>query len=263
MSETPRYEDITETTGGTLTPEAARMMYTRYALAAEAGAGRRVLELGCGAGLGLGLISRQAKLTVGGDYSAALLNSGRAQYGRRIPLVQLSAEQLPFRDAAFDLVLFFEATYYIPDMGRAFDEIARILAPAAEVLFVNANPERPDFVASPFSTHYHSADEFRAALTQRGFRVRTEGGFPIRVGRSVVSRIAGTVLPLARRLLTTLGLVPNTLKGRARLKRLLYGPLRPIPAELAEGFADIGPRESVAPGRVEGYKVIYVRGTRP
>ncbi len=34
----PRYEDITETTGGGLTSEAAQMMATRYALAAEAAA---------------------------------------------------------------------------------------------------------------------------------------------------------------------------------------------------------------------------------
>lgn len=262
MSDTPRYEDITETTGGTLTAEAAQMMYTRYALAARAGAGKRVLELGCGAGLGLGLVASRARLTVGGDYSAALLGTGRQHYGARIPLVRLSAEQLPFRNASYDVVLFFEASYYIPDMDKALDEIARILAPSAELIFVNANPERPDFVASPFSTHYHTADEFRAALSRRGFTVSVEGAFPVKAGGGIVSRIAGVVLPLARQVLTALHLVPRTLKGRARLKRLLYGKLLPIPAEIPEGFASEATRVPVGAGVVGGYKVIYVRGTR-
>ena len=257
------YQEITETTGGTLTAEAAQMMYTRYALAAEAGQHRRVLELGCGAGLGLGLVARRARMTVGGDYSPVLLRSGRQHYGPRIPFVQLSAEQLPFRDGSFDLVLFFEATYYVPDMNRAFDEIARVLAPTAEVLFVNANPERPDFVPSPFSTEYHSADEFRAALRQRGFQVGSEAAFPIQSEKSGLARVVGAVLPLVRRMMTALHLVPRTLRGRARLKRLLGGPLRPIPAELTEGFAQPASRVPITPGKVRDYKVIYIRGVRP
>lgn len=258
----PRYEDITETTGGALSPEAAQMMATRYSMAAEAAAGRRVLELGCGAGLGLGLIARRARLTVGGDYSQALLTSGRQHYGARIPLVRLSAEQLPFRSASFDLVLFFEATYYIPNMERALDGITRILAPAAEILFINANPERPDFVASPFSVHYHTGDEFRAALTRRGFRVTVEGGFPVRGGHSPLGKLAGTALPLARQLLTAFGLVPRTLKGRARLKRIVYGRLSELPPELPLGFARVEPRIPQAVGPVRGFKVLYVSAVK-
>ncbi len=263
MTDTPRYEDITETTGGTLTAEAAQMMYTRYTLAARAP--RRAA--GCwswaaGRDSASGSSPAQARLTVGGDYSPALLASGGRQYGARVPLVRLSAEALPFAPATFDLVLFFEASYYIPDMERALDEIARVLAPAAEMLFVNANPERPDFVPSPFSVHYHTADEFRAALSRRGFRVTVEGGFPVRGGHSPLARLAGTVLPLARRVLTALRLVPRTLKGRARLKRLLYGRLQPIPAELTEGFAPAAARDPLPAGPVRGYKVIYVRGVR-
>lgn len=260
MSPTPRFEDLTETTGGALTAEAAAMMYTRYSLAAESSPGRRVLELGCGAGLGLGLIAGQARLTVGGDYSAALLQSGRHHYRNRIPFVRLSAERLPFPDAAFDLVLFFEASYYVPDMERAFDEIGRVTASAGEVLFVNANPERPDFVRSPHSVHYHTASELRTALERRRFRVTVSGGFPVQ--ESGGNRMLAKALPLARRILEGLGLVPNTLAGRARIKRLLLGRLRDIPAELLPGFASVARPVSVEPGPVGGFKVIYVHATR-
>ncbi|MFN8650403.1 MAG: class I SAM-dependent methyltransferase [Gemmatimonadales bacterium] len=260
MAETPRYEDITETTGGALTTEAASMMYTRYAMAARASRGRRVLELGCGAGLGLGLMARDARLAVGGDYSAALLRSGTRHYGGRVPFARLSAEALPFPAHSFDVVCFFEATYYIPDMEKAFDEIARILAPGGEVLFVNANPERPDFVRSPFSVRYHTAAEFRAALERRGFRVSTSAAFPVQdQGKP---SLLGTVLPVARRILERLHLVPTTLEGRARLKRILFGKLRQIPPEVAPDFApEVIPVET-GPGPVRNYKVIYVRGVR-
>lgn len=262
MTDTPRYEDITETTGGRLTGEAAEMMYTRYALAAAAATNRRVLELGCGAGLGLGMIAAVSRLVVGGDYSAALLRSGRAHYGSRVPCVRLSAEALPFRAGAFDLVLCFEASYYIADMELAFDEITRLLGTDGEVRFVNANPERPDFVPSPHSVHYHSADEFRAALSRRGFRVEIEAGFPLRPDRGRSAGLLAWALPVFRRLLTGLGLVPRTLKGRARLKRLMYGRLKAIPAELQRGFAEEASRTAIEPGPVLAWKVVYVRAVR-
>lgn len=263
MTETPRYEEITETTGGTLTGEAADMMYTRYALAAAAAAGRRVLELGCGAGLGLGLVSRESRFAVGGDYSSTLLRSGRAHYGSRVPFVRLSAEALPFPAGTFDLVLFFEASYYIPDMELAFDEITRVLAPPGVVLFVNANPERPDFVPSPFSVHYHSADDFRTALEGLGFRVTVEGAFQVDPpSTGLAARLKEAAVGLVRRGLKALHLVPRTLRGRARLKRLAYGKLREVPPELSEGFAEEATRAPVPPGPVRGYKVLYVTASR-
>src|SRR5689334_1626690 len=105
----PHFEDLTETTGIPLSSEAARMMYTRYQVAADLASGKRVLEIGCGAGQGFGLLGRKATLLVGGDVSLALLQSGQQYYRGRFPFAQLSAEALPFRDAAFDVILFFES----------------------------------------------------------------------------------------------------------------------------------------------------------
>jgi ubiquinone/menaquinone biosynthesis C-methylase UbiE len=264
LSPSARFEDVTETTGVPVTEEAASMMYTRYALAAEYAHGRRVLEMACGSGQGFGLIGAHARSLVGGDLSMALLHSAHAQYGRRGSLARLSAERLPFRDGAFDLVLFFEATYYVPNMEEAFDEVARVLALGGAILFVNANPERPDFIRSPHSVHYHSADEFRLALQRRGLKVTTEAAFAVETSAEAVkARAVGFALTTARRVLRALGLVPTTLRGRARLKRLVYGRnLRSVPAELPEGFARAAPRTVVAAGPVRGYKVIYVCGAR-
>jgi SAM-dependent methyltransferase len=263
MSPPPRFEDLTETTGILLSAEGAAMMHTRYAVGRRLARDRRVLELGCGAGQGFGLVGGVARRLVGGDYSAALVHQGHAHYRGRYPFVRLSAEVLPFRDASFDLVLFFEATYYVPDMDAAFRELGRVTAPGCAVLFVNANPERPDFIRSPYSVRYHTADEFRSALEGLGFRVTVEGAFPVdppATGAAV--RLRGAVVGLVRRVLEVLHLVPRTLRGRARLKRLVYGKLREVPPELPEAFAEEAPPAAVPPGPVRGYKVLYVTASR-
>jgi SAM-dependent methyltransferase len=239
------------------------MLYGRYRLAADLAHGRRVLEIGCGAGLGFGLVGRKANLLVGGDVSPVLLRSGQRYYRGRFSFVQLSAQGLPFRDAAFDLVLCFEASYYVPDMTAAFGEIARVLAPEGVAVFVNANPERWDFIASPHSTHYHTADEFRAALGALGVDVTVEGAFPLDArADGAGARWIGVAVSVARRVLGRLGLVPRTLRGRARVKRLIYGKLTPLPPELPEGLVVLAPRVAVAPGPVRDVKVIYVTGRK-
>lgn len=239
------------------------MIATRYHFAAELARAKRVLELACGSGQGLGLVARSAARLVGGDVSAPLLRHARAHYGGRVPLVRLSAEALPFADGVFDLVLCFEASYYVPRMDLAFDEIARVVSGGGTVAFVNANPERPDFIRSPHSVRYHSADDLRGGLGSRGFRVNVEGAFP--VAASAGARRPAWLeqrLSLVRRVLERLHLVPRTLRGRARLKRLVYGKLRELPPELPEGFAPVAPRAALAAGPVRDYKVIYVTGRK-
>ncbi len=260
----PRFEDLTETTGIPLTAEGASMMYTRYAHAARLAAGRRVLELGCGSGQGFGLLGARARSIVGGDLSLPLLRGGRGHYGARWPFVRLTADALPFRAGSFDLVLFFEASYYVPDMERAFDDIARVLAHGGLFLIVNANPERPDFIRSPHSVHYHGADSFRQALELRGLRVEVAAAFPVDPPASgAAARLKAAAFSGARRVLETLGLVPKTLRGRARLKRLVYGRLLEAPPELPEDFAPAAPLTGVAPGPVTGFKVLYVTAAKP
>jgi SAM-dependent methyltransferase len=258
----PRFEDLTETTGTPLSSEGAQMMYTRYHVATDLARGKRVLEIGCGAGQGFGLLGRGARLLVGGDVSLALLRSGQQYYRGRFPFAQLSAEALPFRDAAFDVVLFFEASYYVRNMQSAFAEIVRVLDRGGTALFVNANPERPDFIRSPHTVHYHTAEEFREVLGALGLTVTVESAFPTGPTDGDRSLVRARILTSARRLLESLRLVPRTLRGRARLKRLVYGKLQEVPGELPEGFASVAQRTRVNSGPVRTFKVIYVRARK-
>jgi ubiquinone/menaquinone biosynthesis C-methylase UbiE len=257
------YDLITEVGGTPITEEAASMVFTRYAVAAELARGRRTLEIGCASGVGLGLMNASAELVIGGDVFLPMLRTAREHYGERIPLVQFSATDLPFNSNSFDLVVFMEATYYVRDFDRALTEIDRILDPAGVVMFVNANPERPDFIRSPHSEHYHSAHEFRQLLETRGYIVQTSGAFSIVPSSqpSLPGRFVSRVLPVARRIAEVFHLVPRTLRGRARIKRFLFGKLRSMPRELPQNFAVRADLTAVNHGPVCNYKVIYVIGS--
>jgi SAM-dependent methyltransferase len=258
------YDLITEIGGTEITSEAASMVYTRYALAAELAAGCRTLEIGCASGVGLGLILREADFVVGGDVFLPMLQTARRHYGARLSLAQFSAVDLPFRNRSFDFVLFMEATYYVPDFGRALDEIDRILDAGGTLLFVNANPERPDFIRSPHSQHYHSASEFRALLEKRGYRVEIAGAFALerRSNGSRGTGIKSSLIGGARKVAETLHLVPKTLRGRARIKRLIFGKLRTMPSELSADFAPREKLHTLGDGRATDHKVIYVIARR-
>jgi SAM-dependent methyltransferase len=252
------FSALTEATGTPLSREGADMVYSRYAYGAELAAGARVLEIACGSGQGVGMLGERASFVVGGDIDQGLLRRAKLHYGRRARLACLDACDLPFPAGSFDLVLFFEALYYVPAPSRALDEVARVLAPEGRVVVVNANPERPDFIRSPRSFTYHTADALRRELEARGLEVRVEGAYPARE-----SGLLGRAAPAIRRVMEALGLVPRTLAGRARLKRLLLGPLISLPPEITAGFGSAAERVPLPAGAASGYKVLYVTGSKP
>lgn len=104
----------------------------------------RVLDVGCGPGLFLAYLaehSHPAQL-VGCDQSSAMLDEGVARlanHGARANWVQGDAQNLPFRDAAFDRVVARHMLYHVPDKSRALREFARVLRTSgAALLSTNA-----------------------------------------------------------------------------------------------------------------------------
>src|SRR6266480_3076278 len=107
------YSTVTETPEGRASGEQLSKLYHRYRTASFYCHGKDVLEVGCGAGLGLGYLARTAQSVIGGDCSQELLDCAHRHYKERIPLIRLDAEHLPFPDGRFDVVLLFEAIYYL------------------------------------------------------------------------------------------------------------------------------------------------------
>jgi ubiquinone/menaquinone biosynthesis C-methylase UbiE len=251
------YSTVTETPGLLVTREALSMMYTRYALARTLAAGGDVLEVACGPGQGLGFIATSARSVVGGDYTESLLQIARRHYRDRVPLVRLDAHRLPFCDATFDLVVLFEAIYYLSDPTTFLGEAARVLRPGGRVLICSANPEWAGFHPSPFSVRYYDADGLRGLLARCGFACELYGAFP-----ASDDSWAERCLVRARRLAARLRLVPRTMAGKAWLKRIVYGPLVPVPAELGESVAAAAPLFPLRDGhQARRFRVLYAVGT--
>ena len=112
------FSELTEVPGAGATAEQLEMLRTRYRLAADLAAGQDVLEAAGGAGMGLGLLARTARRVVGGDFTMSLLRRAAAHHGSRIPLIRFDAQRLPFRNEAHDVVVLYEAIYYLPDAVR-------------------------------------------------------------------------------------------------------------------------------------------------
>jgi ubiquinone/menaquinone biosynthesis C-methylase UbiE len=99
---------------------------------------KRVLDIGCGTGAALAVLAEQFECTVAGvDPSTGMLEQAR----RKLPdadLRQGVAEDLPFRDEAFDAALMMTVVQHV-DRRRAFPETRRVLANGGR--FVIATPD--------------------------------------------------------------------------------------------------------------------------
>jgi len=234
------------------------MLHTRYDYAAGFCHDKDVLEVGCGSGMGLGHLARHAQNLIAGDFTEALLLRAQAHYGKRVPLVRLDAHALPFKDASFDVIILFEAIYYLAHPKKFLDECYRVLRDDGVVLLCTANKEWKGFNPSPHSNTYCCAHELHELLLDRGFQTRIFGAFPTECCTIRDKMVAGMRTAAVR-----LRLIPGTMIGKELLKRLFYGSLVPLSPELSHGNTEPEPLTLLSPtAPAIGYKVLYVVGRK-
>ncbi|WP_425049378.1 class I SAM-dependent methyltransferase [Psychromarinibacter sp. S121] len=110
-------------------------MQARVRLAAPG----RVLDVGCGEGRFCRWLASEDIACVGVEPAAGLL----AEAQRRDPAGDYRpgrAEQLPFADASFDMVVFYLTLIDIEDIHAALAEAARVLTPGGRILVANLQP---------------------------------------------------------------------------------------------------------------------------
>src|SRR3954470_16147511 len=105
------------------------------------GAGKDVLEVGCGTGLILERVAGFARSAVGVDLSSGMLERA-SQRGLRV--AQGSATNLPIADATIDVAFSFKVLAHVSDIEGAMRELARVVRPGGWVLaeFYNARSLR-------------------------------------------------------------------------------------------------------------------------
>jgi SAM-dependent methyltransferase len=150
-------------------------------------------------------------------------------------------------------VILYEAIYYLEAPARFVAECKRILRPGGYVLICQPNKSLPDFHPSPHSFHYFTPLELAKLLTPIGPRVSFFGDAPVDY-TSLKSR----VLSFVKKTIVRMNLMPRTLKGRERLKRIIYGELLPIPPEIGTDCFSYTAPQPIAADQPDGqYRVLF------
>ncbi|MGP4018827.1 class I SAM-dependent methyltransferase [Saccharopolyspora sp. 5N708] len=165
--------------------------------------GKRVLEVGCGAASCSRWLADHGARPVGLDISAGMLRNAVAcgeHSGTAVPLVQASADCLPFAEGSFDLACSaFGGVPFVADAGAVFREVARVLRPGGRWVFAVTHPMRWIFPDDPGPTgltathsyfdrtpylevdgtgratyveHHRTLGDYVRQLTAAGFRLR-------------------------------------------------------------------------------------------
>ncbi len=144
----------------------------RYRWAAQAAAGRTVLDAGCGTAYGAKLLAEAgAREVVGVDLAKGVLEAVAAGMPDNVRLEPGDLRQLAFEDASFDLIVCFEVLEHFEEPLRVLDELQRVLAPGGLLLI--SSPNRGVFPAgNPHHLHEFEPDELRSALSARLANVR-------------------------------------------------------------------------------------------
>lgn len=150
--------------------------------------GERVLDVACGTGI----IARLAlqKVGTGGTATGLDINPGMLAVARSIvpdaiTWHEAGAEEMPFSDEAFDVVICQMGLQFMENKSAALEEMHRVLLPGgrlflnvpgpagnafqimAEAMGRNINPEAEAFVNRVFSLN--ETDEIRQLITDAGF----------------------------------------------------------------------------------------------
>lgn len=112
--------------------------------------GARVLEIGCGAGH---LTRRLAEREV--DITGIDANPSAAELAASSRVRTMRAESLEFEDDSFDAIVSVHAIEHIPALEAAFVEMARVLRPGGDALFIYPAEPIMGLYAIPTSVILH------------------------------------------------------------------------------------------------------------
>jgi ubiquinone/menaquinone biosynthesis C-methylase UbiE len=115
--------------------------------------GSKVLDVAAGNGMASLAAARRWCDVTSTDYVPALLEQGRvraAAEGAAIEFKEADAENLPFADSSFDVVLSTFGVMFTPNQDRAAAELLRVCKPRGKIGLANWTPE--GFIGQVFKT---------------------------------------------------------------------------------------------------------------
>jgi SAM-dependent methyltransferase len=142
-----------------------------YLAAAELCRGAHALDAGCGEGFGAAFVrAAGAARVVALDYDMVTALNVRTGYG--LAAVRANLVALPFRDAAFDVVLSLQTIEHVWDQPAFLAECARVLRPGGRLVLTT--PNRLTFPpGNAFHQREMDAAELLALVAGAGLRTET------------------------------------------------------------------------------------------
>ncbi|MFN0071414.1 MAG: class I SAM-dependent methyltransferase [Chloroflexota bacterium] len=143
-----------------------------------------VLDVGCGTGfLALQLASLSHRAS-GADFSDAMLERARAkaeQQSLNVRFDTADAENLPYADASFDLVIERHVVWTLPDPTGALLEWRRVLRPGGRIILIEglwSSPLRPrESIKSDYQAIHETLPLFDGATASELISVAETAGF--------------------------------------------------------------------------------------
>ena len=134
-------------------------------------------DLGFGGGVGLTLLLERVGSegrVHGVDYSPTMVSQASGRFKRdlasgRLQLDTGSITELPLKDASLQSAITINTIYFIPELDRAFSELARIIARRGKVVVGIGDPQMMARIpTTPFGFMIRPVDEVVAVATSAG-----------------------------------------------------------------------------------------------
>ena len=235
------YRQVTELAGDEVTQQQIQRAVIRYGWAREKCIGLDVLEVACGTGQGLGCILDVARSVSACDITPEMAATASKLLGNRADIRCSAAEKMPWDNKCFDVIILFEAIYYLQDINAFFLEAKRLLRPNGKLLIVTCNKDLWDFNSSPFAVQYYGVVELHDLVKNHGLDPHLSVGSPI--GKSGIRQ---RLLRPIKAAVSNLGLMPRTMRGKKLLKRLVFGSLQSMPTQLSMSDAPFEAPEPIS-----------------
>ncbi|MDD5527838.1 MAG: class I SAM-dependent methyltransferase [Patescibacteria group bacterium] len=137
----------------------------RYRLAAQAAAGKKILDIACGSGYGSKILAEAgaAKVTAVDKSPEAVAMAKQDYHAANLEFKAGDAENIAEADKSFDLVVSFETIEHLNNAEKYLAEIARVLN--AQGFFLVSTPNREVFgQKNPYHLREFTRGEFEAVL---------------------------------------------------------------------------------------------------
>lgn len=246
------YFDVTEISGEEISVEQLQRLHHRYFWARNFSKGLDVVEVGCGSGSGLELISNVATSLVAGDYDQEIIKIANKNNNSKFKIEKYDALNMPYANNSKDVIIIFEAIYYLKSLKLFIKECNRVLKKNGKILISTANKDLFDFSPSPKSVKYYGVLELNQNLSKTG-----KVDFYGYLSTKDISLKQKIFRPL-KQIITSLGLYPKTMKNKKFFKKIIFGKLIRMPKKL------IGNEfEYIEPSKIKNnepdklHKVIY------